>query len=598
MNKRWFNSVVHIISGRLRNKLVFAFSFILVFIVVLLSLLSYLQTTNINESNYIDSSQKILKLVNQNIERYIDQINELSLSPRKDAQFMDALLSDEYLNRFYIQNQLKNLFYSRDDIEEMSIYTPLNHQIYRISRSSINLTQEQNDQLPSERWYQEAIHSSNFRSIESTIHKQEAGKAPTLLVFHRILINIADKRPLAVISITLNLKEFNRIIRDVSTTPEAFIGLFSETDEPFFLSGLELSQQSRNQVLSHIDHQADHSEYAFWKDGYTNYLMIYNTSAQSKWTLIQLTPTALLNQAAAKARQTNLLVGSGLVIFFVIIIVIVSNAITDRLKHFSRRIGQLGEGNFELDYEIKGTDEIANLSRKFNQMVVRINNLIAERYQIQLNERDARLRALESQINPHFLYNSLQAISTEAIINEMDSIHNMVDALASSLRYCIREGETVKVADELDHIHNYLVLQKARFGSRLNVEFFIANEVLEGAIPKMALQILLENSIEHALEQMADAIHIRIEAYTVTHDFMVLKVSDDGPGIATERFHNIMESFNENYFEYEEGIGLKNLYSRLKLRFGNEAMLTIRSEYNQGTEVEIGLPLRKDFRHV
>ena len=156
--------------------------------------------------------------------------------------------------------------------------------------------------------------------------------------------------------------------------------------------------------------------------------------------------------------------GSAFVVFFIIVVIIVSNAITGRLKDFSRRIEQLGEGNFELDYELKGKDEIAHLSRKFNQMVLKINDLIAERYEIKLNERNARLKALEAQINPHFLYNSLQAISTEAIIHEVDSIQMMVDALASSLRYCIKDGETVSLRHELDHIENYLILQKARFG--------------------------------------------------------------------------------------------------------------------------------------
>jgi two-component system sensor histidine kinase YesM len=597
MKKRWMGPIKRILSGRLRNKLVFAFSFIVVFIVILLSYLSFRQTTNINAANFIDSSQKILKLVNQNLDSYVDQIDELSLSPRKDAQFMDALLSNEYLGQFYIQNQIKNLFYSRDDIEEISIYTPLDHQLYRISRSTVNLTQELDTQTPNEPWYQQAAHSPNFRSMESAWYRHKEGETSNFLIFHRILINISDKRPLAAISITLNQKQFSRITRDITEKPEEFIGLFGDSNEPFFLKGLELSIEDQKDLLAHMDKQSENSRHTTWKKDHTNYLMIYNNSAQSKWRLIELTPMDLLNQSAAKARQFNLLVGSGLVIFFIAVIIVVSNAITRRLKNFSRRIDQLGEGNFELDYEIRGSDEIANLSRKFNQMVVRINDLIAERYEIKINERDARLRALESQINPHFLYNSLQAISTEAIINDMDSIHHMVDALASSLRYCIKEGETVKVADELEHIHNYLLLQKARFGSRLNVEFAVSDEVLDGFIPKMSLQILLENSIEHALEQMSEAIHITIEAYA-SKDFMVLKVSDDGPGIASERFHEIMESLDDNYFEYDESIGLKNLYSRLKLRFGNEATLTIRSEYKQGTEVEIGLPLRKDFRHV
>jgi two-component system sensor histidine kinase YesM len=596
MGKSWIHRLIQIFSSRLRNKLIFTFSLIVVLIVILLTYLSFWQTANINEANFIESNQKILKLVNQNLDNYVDQIDELSLSPRKDTQFMDALLSNEYLGQIYIQNQIKNLFYSREDIAEISIYTPLDNQIYKISRSTVNLTQEQNTEIPKEAWYKQAAQSPKFRSIEPLYNNQKTGEPQNFLVFHRILINIADKRPLASISITLNLLEFNRIIHDVSEKSEEFVGLFSEMNMPFFLSDQKFSV-NQQEILANMDFQAEDPQHTILKQGHSNYLMIYHISKQNKWRLVQLTPMDILNKAAAKARQMNLLVGSGFVIFFIVVIVIVANAITRRLKNFSRRIEQLGEGNFELDYEFKGLDEIANLSRKFNQMVVRMNDLIAERYEIKINERNARLRALESQINPHFLYNSLQAISTEAIVNEMDSIHHMVDALASSLRYCIKEGETVTLADELEHIHNYLVLQKARFGSRLNAEFTISDEVLKGLIPKMSLQILLENSIEHALEKMSEAIHIQIYAFA-EEDIVILKITDDGPGISFERLQEIIRTLNDNYFEYQEGIGLKNLYSRLKLRFGNNALLTIRSEYNEGTEVEIRLPLRKDVSDV
>jgi two-component system sensor histidine kinase YesM len=596
MGARWIETIKRIITGRLRNKLIFAFSLIAAFIVVLLTYLSYRQTVIINEQNYIVNNQKIIKLVNQNLDSYVAQIDELSLSPRKDTQFMDALLSSEYLAQFYIQNQMKNMFYSREDIEEIDIYTPRNQMGYTISRSTVNLKQGIDTQTEKEAWYKEAISSPNFRSIEPAFNRSAGGKQ-NFLIFHRILINIADKTPLAAISITLNFHEFNRIIRDVSDNADEFIGIFNDENEPIYLSGPDYVGSSYREVLSLVKDNDGESEHSVWENGRTDVVMIDHISPVNKWKLVKLTPMDSLNKAASNARKINLLIGSGLVVFFIFVVIFVSNAITRRLKNFSRRIEQLGEGNFELDYEFKGTDEIAHLSRKFNQMVVKINDLIAERYEIKINERNARLRALEAQINPHFLYNSLQAISTEAIVNDMESIHLMVDALASSLRYCIKEGETVRVADELEHIHNYLVLQNARFGSRLNVAFEVSDDVRECLILKMSLQILLENAIEHALEQMSEPIHITIQA-RLLNERLILKVADDGPGIKPERLEEILSSFNDNYLEYRDEIGLKNLYSRIKLLFGSDAALTIRSEWGQGTEVTIGLPARKEVPYV
>lgn len=586
MERIFRNIRIYMFNGRLRSKLIIVFSLIVVLIVILLSYLSYRQSSLMNEENFIDSNQKIMGLVNQNLDNYISKIDEFTLSPRKDAVFMDAIISNEYLSQFNIQNQMKNMFYSREDIEEMTIYTPINHTQYRLSRSTVNLTQSSDYQTEQEAWYKEAAETPKFRSMEP------ASGAQQFLVFHRILINIADKRPLAVISITLNFRELNRIFGNLSNKSGEVVGLFNNVNQPFYINKEGISELQWQDVLAYLDTQTNESGSTEQRFGHESYLTIYNISAQNKWKLVKLTPIGELNKAAANARSVNLVVGSAFVVFFIIIVIFVSNAITRRLKEFSRRIEQLGEGNFELDYEFKGKDEIAHLSRKFNQMVLRINDLIAERYEIKLNERNARLKALEAQINPHFLYNSLQAISTEAIIHEVDSIQQMVDALASTMRYCIKDGETVSLQDELDHIQNYLILQKARFGERLQVAIDVPEETMAILIPKMTLQILVENAIEHALEQMSEAIYIEIRA-DFDSSWLILHVADDGPGMTAQRLEQVTKSMNENYLEVQEEIGLKNLYSRIKLMFGSEAYMRLQSQPNQGTEIEIGLPILK-----
>ncbi|MFD0693972.1 histidine kinase [Paenibacillus sp. GCM10027628] len=583
--------IFHILNGRLRSKLIVVFSLIVAFIVILLSYLSYRQSSLMNEENFIAGNQKIMKLVNQNLDNYISKIDEFTLAPRKDSVFMDSIISSEYLAQFQIQNQIKNMFYSREDIEEITVYTPINHTSYRLSRSTVNLSQQSDYQTEQEAWYKEAAGSPKFRSMEPAAQPQQ------FLVFHRILINIADKRPLAVISVTLNDRELNRIFGDLTDKSGEIVGLFNHENQHFYSNQGEVTEPQWNALLKTVDEQSGEAGYMEQSLDHSSFLLQYNISAQNKWKLVKLTPTAELNRAAADARRINLVVGSGFLLFSIIVVIFVSNAITRRLKDFSRRIEQLGEGNFELDYEFKGRDEIAHLSRKFNQMVVRINDLIAERYEMKLNERNARLKALEAQINPHFLYNSLQAVSTEAIIHEVDSIRLMVDALASSLRYCIKDGETVSVGHELAHIQNYLILQKARFGDRLQVAIDIPSEVMVVPIPKMTLQILLENAIEHALEQMSEAIYIEIRA-DWDEQWLVLHVADDGPGMTAERLDEVRAGMNDNYLEVQEEIGLKNLYSRIKLMYGGDAHITISSQPNQGTDIQIGLPVRKEGQHV
>ncbi len=169
-------------------------------------------------------------------------------------------------------------------------------------------------------------------------------------------------------------------------------------------------------------------------------------------------------------------------------------------------------GDFDAEAEVKGRDEIAYLSRHFNQMVRRTNDLINERYKMKLVEKNAILKALEAEINPHFLYNALQAISTKALKNERYDIADMVDALALTLRYCISGKDIVQARAELKHIENYMSLQKARFGSRLQVTYAWDEPLMELEIPKLSIQTLVENSIKHALEKVSSTVTIDIRA--------------------------------------------------------------------------------------
>ncbi|MBD3921544.1 sensor histidine kinase [Paenibacillus sp. PR3] len=590
--------------AKLRNRLIFVFSWIVLFIVLIPTLISYRQSTQTLRQQYIDSHRQIVKLIHENISSYAAQIDELSLSPRKDEQFMNALYGDSYTERMYIQNELRNLFYSRNDIETLSIYTPINGLNYVASRSFVNIKVEENPSISHEPWYQKAASGPRFLSIEPggvTGELTSHGDRP-FLVYHRMIINIADRKPIASVSITLNRSELDKIASELSEDSEAIAGLFNEEGASLALWGT-WSQRQLEAVAAaslqreKLDLEANPSEQSVQQSlpiSGVQTLLLSNTLPRTGWTLATLTPQSVLKKDAAKVRTFNLMLGIGLFIVFLIIVSIVANAITGRLKQLSIRIGRLGDGNFNVIPEVAGNDEIAGLSRKYNQMVLRIDELIREKYESRLNERNAQLKALEAQINPHFLYNALQAISTKAIMGNNMDIYDMVEALAAALRYGIKEADIVKLEDELAHVENYLMIQKARFGERLNVEYEIASGIGRSEIPKMSLQILVENAIKHGLEQMSEPATIRIEAAVIGH-FLTFAVHDNGPGITPERLMQVRERLaRENLAEYGEGIGLNNVYTRIRLMYGEEAQLLIDSRQGEWTSVAVRLPLTEE----
>ncbi|MNZ91792.1 Sensor histidine kinase YpdA [compost metagenome] len=285
------------------------------------------------------------------------------------------------------------------------------------------------------------------------------------------------------------------------------------------------------------------------------------------------------------------MIGLIFLVISVIIVVLISNAITKPVHNLAQQMRRFSEGTFDASAPVKGRDEIAYLTRHFNRMVIRTNDLINERYKMKLIEKNAILKALEAEINPHFLYNALQAISTKALKSGEYEVADMVDALALTLRYCISGKDIVYAREELKHIDHYLALQKARFGSRLEVNVEWAESLQELQIPKLSIQSLVENSIKHAVEKVSEPITVTIRA-ALEGSRACISVHDNGPGITEVRMKQILQSFHTQWEDQEgENIGLKNLNTRLKLLYGDDAELVIQSDSDgSGTTMMMLIP--------
>jgi len=249
----------------------------------------------------------------------------------------------------------------------------------------------------------------------------------------------------------------------------------------------------------------------------------------------------------------------------------------------------VGGGNFKVRIEVGGSAEISNLGTQFNSMISRVDDLIEKNYVAELNEKMSRLQALEAQINPHFLNNTLQAISAQAILKKQRSISKMIEALASMLRYSITEGDTMLLSAEIKHVQSYLMLQKARFDDRLDYNIKMDDSLSDFLIPKISILTLVENSINHGLEQSPGRICIKIDIL-LNRGYLVIKVVDDGCGMSPERLAEIRRQL-----EYENGmtgsIGLKNLAGRLHILYNGMAKMEIDSTPGKGTVVILYIPL-------
>ncbi len=235
-------------------------------------------------------------------------------------------------------------------------------------------------------------------------------------------------------------------------------------------------------------------------------------------------------------------------------------------------------------------------------MLNRIEKLLNRNYEIAMSKKQAEYLALQNQINPHFLYNTLEAIRGDALSEGMDRIADMVEALATFYRYTISKLENlVDLEDEITNVENYFIIQKYRFGDKLNLEFCyedVDDTIFEYKLPKLTLQPIVENAIYHGLECKVGKGLVRISFYT-TKSRLIIHIKDDGIGIEEDSLEKIISKLNIPSFDYTKddkekgGIALINVNNRIKLLFGEQYGINISSAIDYGTDVEITLPISK-----
>ncbi|HOJ09411.1 MAG TPA: histidine kinase [Clostridiales bacterium] len=247
---------------------------------------------------------------------------------------------------------------------------------------------------------------------------------------------------------------------------------------------------------------------------------------------------------------------------------------------------------------IVGNKDIRLFSLEFNNALDEINALTyklidknSRLYEMEITKKQSEIALLRSQINPHFLYNTLEAIRSIAVIRDVPEIKDISRSLARIMKYSIKGYENVTLAEELGIIKDYIQIQNTRFDNKFSTEFIIEPEALACTIPKMTLQPIVENAISHGLELTPDAGHLLLHAYIENENRLVVRIVDDGVGIDEADLASITEKLESEdysfYLNHRAGIGLVNVNSRIKLTQGKNYGVKVKSQKDKGTEVTI-----------
>ncbi|HIW31882.1 MAG TPA: sensor histidine kinase [Candidatus Paenibacillus intestinavium] len=329
------------------------------------------------------------------------------------------------------------------------------------------------------------------------------------------------------------------------------------------------------------------------------YLVFERNIKGTSWALQMMVPRATVYSDLYFLRDILIVLGVVSVIIFAIISYFLANLISAPIKGLTRIIQGSKHGAPRENPAQYFNKEVNQLNFTYNQMVRQIDYLITSVYEKELVKSQSELKALHSQLNPHFLFNTLDSIYWDHIRKGEKELAQSIIQLADMFRYSIhskRDDGLVTIKEELDQVKRYADLMRMRWQDRLELSIVCEDELYSCILPKLVIQPLVENAIVHGIEPLADGGKVTI-AVERKLDSIEVVVSDNGIGISSEDLIHIQKQLiiERNFVTENQGIGLFNINRVIKLHYGDEYGLTLQSEHNQGTTVKLTIPLLTAF---
>ena len=542
-----------------------------------------------NSSEY---THTIIQQMNQNIDSYIDYMENIAYLISSNEDVQDYLFDEKIDNegRYRILNQFQTILDSRSDIRNVGIISKNGRMLINDGSKSVN----QDLDLNTQEWYATALEKPNGPILTSS-HVQHiiSGERPWVITLSRgIRDRSGSGEKEGVFFIDLNYSAISGLCDQstVGTKGYAFI-LDAKGNIVYHPQQQQLYNELQTENISLImDTDEDTVLTGTGNDG-----KLYSISRSEKtgWTVVDCTNVKELLSKSRQAQSVYVLTAIILVIVALLFSRFMARSITLPIQKLRDSMKKVQEGDFSVsDVVVDSKNEIGSLTKSFDVMTHRIHELMEQNVHEQEEKRKSELKALQSQINPHFLYNTLDSIIWMAEGKKNEEVVLMTASLARLLRQSIsNEDEVVPIANEVEYARGYLTIQKMRYKDKLEFQIDVDSSILYIPLIKLVLQPIIENAIYHGLKYKESKGLLIVKGFMKDGN-AVLQVIDDGVGMDEETLAHIYDKHKVNY--HSNGVGVYNVQKRLKLYYGDDYGITYESEKGKGTTATITIPGRQE----
>lgn len=598
------------LNSSLRSKMLLLFSCLIMMMLFAISFTSFTQYSRASSLRTDEYSMQIIEQVTKNVTYFVQEMESISSFANNNADIQTFLQSTSTFGLKDLDTissnveTLDNIVGLRSDIVSIFVMGNNGHIISNNQTTDLN----QQYDFTKQTWYQDAL-ANPGESVIVKPHKQNyvLNSSEIVISLCRAITNYDSRDVLGVMLIDLKLKALDDICRDIKLGQDGYVFIVDQQGNMIFHPDYSYIYRSVDNMYSLNVFKPDDNlipdllgrdsgSFSKIVNG-NNVQVTFKQIPTTGWVIAVVTPYSEIISDITNIRNSIILIGLICLLVTFLLSWLISSAITRPIQHLEKRMEAAEQGHLEVINRDYPSDEVGMLSQKMDSMLSKIKVLMNEVVLEQEAKRKSEMKALQSQINPHFLYNTLDSIVWMAETDN-SKVVEMTDALANLFRLTLSRGEDqVTLEQEFEHVRNYLVIQSIRYINKFDYRIEADERLLHCKVLKLILQPLVENSIYHGVKNTRRKCLIQITAQSVDGRLLI-EITDDGIGMTPEKAATLLipapPDSAGNIKKHHSGIGVLNVHERIQLYYGPEYGLKFESSPGVGTTVKIWLPLNED----